>query len=31
MLGFGWLGAVRLQRGDGQWTEPEWIGEARKV
>ena len=31
MLGFGWLGAARLQRRDGQWTEPEWIGEARKV
>jgi len=31
MLGFGWIGAVKLRRHEGAWNEFEWVGKARSV
>jgi hypothetical protein len=31
MIGFGWAGALALERREGAWSEVEWVGKARSV
>jgi hypothetical protein len=31
MLGFGWVGALRLRPREDFWDEPEWVGKPRSV